>query len=238
LPNTTATSPPWLAGAELLDDGLAADAEGRRHAGLVAVAADDQRHLRLLAGAEGGDDGARQGSVAHHQAWRQRQLRFGQLGEALRCNRPQLRCAGACTGQAERVGQLDADSAGLVARMAGQATGALRDAAAEQSARGWRGHQRQHALRTRGLAEHRHALWVTAEGSDVGLHPAQCGDLIEQAEVGRGPCASVLGPQRGMHQEAERAEAAVQRHGDDTAPRQRAAVVDRQVLAPITNAPP
>lgn len=61
------------------------------------------------------------------------------------------------------------------------------------------------------------------------LAPSAGGDLVEQSGIDGG--LRVLLVERGMGKEAQRTEAAVDRHDHHPAPRQRAAVLDREPAA-------
>src|SRR5687767_13826539 len=65
------------------------------------------------------------------------------------------------------------------------------------------------------MTEDRDAIRISAKCGDVALHPAQRLDLVEQAVIARGSLRRFPG-ERGMSEKAERAEAVVDRHHDDT----------------------
>ncbi len=96
---------------------------------------------------------------------------------------------------------------------------ALRDGPAEEPGRPRHGQQRGDRSTTRRLAEDRHPVRVAAEGPDVVAHPLQRGDLVEQAPVGGGAVDL---------RETLYAQPVVERHHDDAAGGQPAAVVLRK----------
>src|SRR3546814_6215736 len=65
---------------------------------------------------------------------------------------------------------------------------------------------------------------AAAEGADVAFDPLKCRDLVEQPVIAR-HAVGRFGAQRGMREPAERAEPVVDRHDDDAALGERAAVV-------------
>ena len=103
---------------------------------------------------------------------------------------------------------------------------AFADRAGEQPARQRRGHQRAHRDRTGRLAGDRHLRRITAESGDVGAHPAQRGDLVEQAIIARRVLRR-LGGERRRGEETEHAQAIVHRDRDDAAAGQAGTVVAR-----------
>ena len=89
-----------------------------------------------------------------------------------------------------------------------EAAAALADGGVEEAARERRGHQLVDAPRAGRLAEDGHARRVAPERRDVPLHPAEGGDLVQQAVVARRPVPG-LGAQQRVGEIAERAEAVV-----------------------------
>ena len=88
---------------------------------------------------------------------------------------------------------------------------AFTDGLVQQSLRERRSHQHAERMRTRRLAEHRDIVRISAEARDVGLHPAQGGQLILQAIIPRGP----LPVQLRVGQEAQHPHPVVAAHEDD-----------------------
>ena len=84
----------------------------------------------------------------------------------------------------------------------------------------------RHARGAGRLAEDRDIVGIAAEGGDVALHPLQAGDLVEQAVVARGMLRQ-FGGERGMGEEAQHADAIVDRHHDHAALGQPRAVEGR-----------
>jgi hypothetical protein len=80
-----------------------------------------------------------------------------------------------------------------------------------------------HAQPTRGLTEDRDVVVVSAEALDVALHPPQRGLLVHQPVVAR--AATGLCAQRRVRQEAEIAQAVVDRHDDHALAHQPGGVV-------------
>ncbi len=98
---------------------------------------------------------------------------------------------------------------GRPCREVGRARVALGDRTAEQPSRLRRRDVRAHGRAAGGLAEDRHVARVAAERAGVLLHPPERGLLIEQGRVAR--------PEVGVVEEAERAQAVVDRHDHDVA---------------------
>jgi hypothetical protein len=110
-----------------------------------------------------------------------------------------------------------------------QADAALDDRAIEQPSRERRRDELSDAHPARRLAEDRDAPRIAAELRDVAPHPAQRRDLIEQPVVAGRALWRFRG-ERGVREEAERAEPVVERDDDGALLRQPAAVVP--LLAP------
>lgn len=70
----------------------------------------------------------------------------------------------------------------------------------------WAYHQQVYGLTARGEAEDRDVRRVTAKAADIFMYPVQCGDHVEQPEVG-----AAVG-KRVMRHETKRSEAIVHRH--------------------------
>src|SRR5215211_6871348 len=83
------------------------------------------------------------------------------------------------------------------------------------------GHRKQRAdtESARRLAEDRNVARITAESGDILLHPRECGNLIEQAEIGDSiaKIKKTLGP-----------DTVIDRHADDAVTGKAAAVIPRR----------
>ena len=89
-----------------------------------------------------------------------------------------------------------------------------------------RGDERGGEIRAGRFAEHRHVAGVAAEGRDVALHPLQRHDGVEHAVVA-GDLRLRFRRELGVREEAERAEAVVQRDDDGAFAREAVARVAR-----------
>lgn len=210
------------------------EAERGKRALLVAVAADEQRQRGLGAVRERGADAARQHDVTGDRHGRERRhldvgadrMRHVLLLERGGRHRHQLRQRRVLAEAEAAVGDVEAERHRLAARVLGQRVRALRDAPVEQPAGERRREQREHAHRPRRLAGDRDVAGVAAERRDVALDPVQRRDLVEQAEVDR--AAGVLALERRVREEAEVAEAIVDRDHHEALARERRAVVHRR----------
>src|SRR5205085_10771716 len=90
------------------------------------------------------------------------------------------------------------------------------DRAMEEATRAWGREQGADRDRSGRLAEDRDVAGIAAKGLDVRVHPFECGDIVEDAEIG----TNVR-----MSQEAEGAKPIVEGDHDHAAPRQRGAVI-------------
>src|SRR6476660_6732329 len=117
---------------------------------------------------------------------------LGQPGSPLVANATQAACmvlASSCGGSPPRSGPKSGASLLRVSKTKGisRAWTAPKPgedhANLEQPFGAGHGEQRADAHRTSRLAEDGDVAGVAAEGGDVLLHPVQCGDLVEQAEI-------------------------------------------------------
>ena len=98
-----------------------------------------------------------------------------------------LDLGGGRVGAPEALGHVARDAGGpLRGRQAEPELAALQDRAPEQRPGLGNGHEAGDRVRARGLAHHRDLVRVAPEGGDAVAHPAQGGDLVEQAEVAVG----------------------------------------------------
>ena len=142
------------------------------------------------------------------------------------------------TGDAEVREGLRADRLGggqamrrPVEQREGPQVGALHDRLVEQPARLGRGHEVSDAQRPGGFAHHGHIVGVASKRGDVVLHPAQGGDLVEQAVVA-GDTVSGFGAQFLVREPAERAQSIVGGDEHDPTPREICPVVQTQAVGP------
>ena len=209
------------------------------HRHLVGVRADDDRHVVLPPRREDVVDGVgedpavdvrgRPHQVGRHALHRVRARGPHRLGRRRRAVAEQ--------GLDEALaGRLDLGPGRRPAPRA-EAAAALADGGVEEAARERGRHQLVDAPRAGRLAEDGHARRVAAERRDVPLHPAEGGDLVEEAVVARRPVPG-LGAQQRVGEIAERSQAVVdgdQHHAPLGQPRavvgDVGAVADRQPAA-------
>ncbi len=121
-----------------------------------------------------------------------------------------------------------ATAAGRINRHSRERTAAvsrLGNSAMKQAAGLWRHHQGVHGQTTRGLAEDRHIVRVTAKSGDIARQPLQRGYLVHEAVVGQAAIIGILCRQRRMSKNPEPTEAIVDRHQRHPAPGKRLAIV-------------
>ncbi len=206
-------------GDRRIDHGLAA-----RQIQLLRRRADDQRHLDLLSGGENGfrrpwQDAAVDHGLEPDEAGvgdRHRQS----VGRGLKLARRYGAQVGKRAGArrvARRIlsGQFDAH--GFVLLEAARRQAELRrpaflDGAREQAGGQGRRQQKTDVLGAGAVAHHRDIARIAAERGDVGAHPLKRLDLVHQGVIAR--CAVAFGGQGRMRQEAEYAEAILDRDDD------------------------
>ena len=92
----------------------------------------------------------------------------------------------------------------------------------KQSLALWAGHQQTDRYRSGRFTDDGYPRWITAECRDIGLNPAQCGNLIEVAVVAN---AAVCGCTLRVCQKSEHAQTVVHGDRDDTLGSQCRAIV-------------
>ena len=205
----------------------------QQHA-LVAVGAGDERRRGLFAILEDLLDLALQQLAVEEGGV----IRYAQSGEFFQDRGPafaaqafdgrfRIEAEGAGRFLAELVGREVFAAAGFQRRSDPAASAALDDGLLEKPARCGGRHQRQNANAARRLAEQGDVAWIAAERFDVGLHPFQRGDLVEDAVI-RGGDVFGLGffVKRWMAEKAQHAEAVVEGDSHYVALGERRSIVD------------
>ena len=197
---------------------------GGKEAGLPAVAAGDVGNLELAPGGEGGGR-----ALGQDLAVEDRRHLAGRLGKLFGAECAKLlQGLGSGRGDAQAGGVVDADLFGGGHRLAGDAAEAgFRDRPGEQALGLGRRHEVVDQDAAGALAEGGDIGRVAAEGRDIGLDPVQGGQVVHHPVVGQ-RAGGLFGVERRVGEEAQGAQAIVDRDQHHAALGEVGSVIDRQ----------